>query len=99
MDANMELTYKLFRIRKTLLQLCNDRNYIVSPEEMNQTLEEFIQAYGDRPLEDRPKRTDLNGLVCHKNDPDGEFCFAFYFVVILLMICLILDRPNVHFLL
>ena len=73
MDANAELTYKLFRIRKTLVQLCHARNYIVSPEELEQTLEQFIHSYGDRPLEDHPKRTDLNGLVCHKNDPDGKF--------------------------
>lgn len=103
MDANSELTYKLFRIRKTLLSLCNDRNYIVSPEELEQTLDQFIAIYGDHPLEDRPKRTDLNGLVCHKNDPDGMFCFCFVFLnrFFLMLNCLFTlnSRSIIYFLL
>ncbi|CAG2102240.1 unnamed protein product, partial [Medioppia subpectinata] len=35
-------TYKLWRIRKTIMQLCHDRGYLVTQEELDQTLDQFI---------------------------------------------------------
>ena len=40
MDDDAE-TYKLWRIRKTIMQLCHDRGYLVTQEELEQTLEQF----------------------------------------------------------
>ena len=59
MDDEQE-TFKLWRIRKTIMQMCHDRNYIVKQEELDQTLEEFKLEYGEKPSERRPARSDLN---------------------------------------
>ena len=40
MDDEQE-TYKLWRIRKTIMQLCHDRGYLVTQDELDQTLEQF----------------------------------------------------------
>ena len=40
MDDDAE-TYKLWRIRKTIMQLCHDRGYLVTQDELEQTLEQF----------------------------------------------------------
>ena len=34
-------TYKFWKIRRTALQLCHDRGYLVISEELDQTLEDF----------------------------------------------------------
>ncbi|XP_059418709.1 DNA-directed RNA polymerases I, II, and III subunit RPABC1-like isoform X2 [Carassius carassius] len=36
-----EETYRLWKIRKTIMQLCHDRGYLVTQDELDQTLEEF----------------------------------------------------------
>ena len=73
MDDEAE-TYKLWRIRKTImqvrqaclvfnydvhkncqlalslvLQLCHDRGYLVTQEELDQTLDQFKEQFGDKP--------------------------------------------------
>ena len=40
MDDEQE-TYKLWRIRKTIMQLCHDRGYLVTQDELDQTLDQF----------------------------------------------------------
>lgn len=55
MDDDLEI-YKLWRIRKTVMQLCHDRGYLVTQDELDQTEDQFKQQFGDKP------RSDLDNL-------------------------------------
>ena len=48
MDDEVE-TYNLWRIRKTVMQMCHDRGYLVTQDELDQTLEQFKEHFGERP--------------------------------------------------
>uniref|UniRef100_A0A087WVZ9 DNA-directed RNA polymerases I, II, and III subunit RPABC1 n=1 Tax=Homo sapiens TaxID=9606 RepID=A0A087WVZ9_HUMAN len=72
-----EETYRLWKIRKTIMQLCHDRGYLVTQDELDQTLEEFKAQSGDKPSEGRPRRTDLTVLVAHNDDPTDQM-FVFF---------------------
>jgi len=76
MDDTAE-TYKLWRIRKTIMQLCHDRGYLVTQDELDQTLEQFKNQFGDKPSERRPSRNDLIVLVAHNDDPTDQM-FIFF---------------------
>lgn len=76
MDDQQE-TYKLWRIRKTVMQLCHDRGYLVTQEELDQTLDEFKSVFGDKPSERKPGRSDLIVLVAHNDDPTDQM-FVFF---------------------
>lgn len=76
MDDEAE-TYKLWRIRKTIMQLCHDRGYLVTQDELDQTLEEFKLQFGDKPSERKPSRSDLIVLVAHNDDPTDQM-FVFF---------------------
>lgn len=89
-------TYKLWKIRKTIMQvcyieftrnfrfeinglsfsiqnqLCHDRGYLVTQDELDQTLEQFKEQFGDKPSERHPARSDLIVLVAHNDDPTGK---------------------------
>lgn len=68
---------RLWKIRKTIMQLCHDRGYLVTQDELDQTLEEFKAQFGDKPSEGRPRRTDLTVLVAHNDDPTDQM-FVFF---------------------
>lgn len=74
MDDEAE-TYRLWRVRKTVMQLCHDRGYLVTQEELDQTLDQFKELYGDSPS-DR-KRSNLIVLVAHTDDPTDQM-FVFF---------------------
>ena len=76
MDDEQE-TYKLWRIRKTVLQLCHDRGYLVTTDELEQTLEQFKQLYGDKPSQDKESRSKLIVLVSHNDDPTDQMYVFF----------------------
>eukprot|EP00794_Sanderia_malayensis_P007952 gene7953-8809_t len=76
MDDEAE-TYKLWRIRKTVMQMCHDRGYLVTQEELDQTLDLFVGQFGDKPSEGRPQRSDLSILVAHNDDPTDQM-FVFF---------------------
>ncbi|PNJ05311.1 POLR2E isoform 11 [Pongo abelii] len=40
-----EETYRLWKIRKTIMQLCHDRGYLVTQDELDQTLEECLCSF------------------------------------------------------
>lgn len=46
-DDNIEI-YKLWRIRHTIFQLCHDRGYMVTQEELNETYESLRDKYIDQ---------------------------------------------------
>uniref|UniRef100_A0A3Q2XJP2 DNA-directed RNA polymerases I, II, and III subunit RPABC1 n=1 Tax=Hippocampus comes TaxID=109280 RepID=A0A3Q2XJP2_HIPCM len=72
-----EETYRLWKIRKTIMQLCHDRGYLVTQDELDQTLDDFKSQFGDKPSESRPRRTDLTVLVAHNDDPTDQM-FVFF---------------------
>ncbi|KAG1651508.1 DNA-directed RNA polymerases I, II, and III subunit RPABC1 [Nymphon striatum] len=76
MDDEAE-TYKLWRIRKTVMQLCHDRGYLVTQDELDQTLDQFKLQFGDKPSERHPSRSDLIVLVAHNDDPTDQM-FVFF---------------------
>ncbi|XP_014678631.1 PREDICTED: DNA-directed RNA polymerases I, II, and III subunit RPABC1-like [Priapulus caudatus] len=76
MDDDAEV-YKLWKIRKTIMQLCHDRGYLVTQEELDQTIEHFKQQFGEKPSERRPARADLIVLVAHIDDPTDQM-FVFF---------------------
>ena len=71
MDDEAE-TYKMWRVRKTVMQLCHDRGYLVTQDELDQTLDQFKEQFGDKPSERRPARSDLVVLVAHNDDPTDQ---------------------------
>jgi len=77
MDSDEAVTYKLWRIRKTVMQLCHDRGYLVTQDELEQTLDQFKETYGDKPSESHPSRSDLIVLVAHIDDPTDQM-FVFF---------------------
>lgn len=77
MGEDEQETYKLWRIRKTILQMCHDRNYLVTSEELEQTLDQFKQTYGERPSQGEPSRSRLTVLVSHNVDP-GDQLYVFF---------------------
>lgn len=58
-------------------QLCHDRGYLVTQDELDQTLDEFRSQFGDKPSEGRPRRNDLTVLVAHNDDPTDQM-FVFF---------------------
>lgn len=76
MDDEAEV-YKLWRIRKTVMQMCHDRGYLVTQDELDQSLEQFVEQFGNRPSEGRPSRGDMSVLVAHNDDPT-DLMFVFF---------------------
>jgi DNA-directed RNA polymerase I, II, and III subunit RPABC1 len=76
MDDEAE-TYRLWRIRKTVMALCHDRGYLVTQDELDQSLDQFKQQFGDKPSEKQPSRNDLIILVAHNDDPTDQM-FVFF---------------------
>jgi len=76
MDDEQE-TYKLWRVRKTVMALCHDRGYLVTQEELDQSIDQFKQQFGDKPSEKQPSRNDLIVLVAHNDDPTDQM-FVFF---------------------
>ncbi|KAI1718411.1 voltage gated chloride channel domain-containing protein [Ditylenchus destructor] len=71
MEEDCEI-FRLWRLRTTALQMCYDRGYSVSHEELNQSLATFKYLYGDRP-----SRNDLTIQVSNANDA-SEKIFVFF---------------------
>ena len=67
----------MWRVRKTVMQLCHDRGYLVTQDELDQTIDQFKEQFGDKPSERRPARSDLVVLVAHNDDPTDQM-FVFF---------------------
>lgn len=57
--------------------MCHDRGYLVTQEELDQTLENFKEIFGDKPSERHPSRNELTVLVAHNDDPTDQM-FVFF---------------------
>ncbi|KAL0224194.1 hypothetical protein P9112_003584 [Eukaryota sp. TZLM1-RC] len=49
MQSWTEESSRLFRVRKTVLQMLNDRGYRVLPEDLEESIEDFRSKFGDTP--------------------------------------------------
>ncbi|KAL9258599.1 DNA-directed RNA polymerases II and IV subunit 5A-like protein [Drosera capensis] len=67
MGTSDEEITRLYRVRKTLMQMLNDRNYFVTDFEINMTKEQFIDKYGDHI-----KREDLVMLKAKRDNRDEQ---------------------------
>jgi len=76
MDDEAEV-YKLWRIRKTVMQMCHDRGYLVTQDELDQSVDQFTEQFGSRPSEGHPSRGDMSVLVAHNDDPT-DLMFVFF---------------------
>ncbi|GLC44283.1 hypothetical protein PLESTB_000760800 [Pleodorina starrii] len=68
----MDNLTRLWRVRRTCLQMLNDRGYLVSQEEINTTKDQFRDRFGENPRKD-----DLTILVPKQDDPT-EQVFVFF---------------------
>ena len=59
------------------MQMCHDRRYLVTQDELDQTLEQFKEQFGDKPSERHPSRAELSVLVAHNDDPTDQM-FVFF---------------------
>jgi len=59
------------------MQMSHDRGYLVTQEELDQTLDQFKHQFGDKPSERKPGRSDLTILVAHNDDPTDQL-FVFF---------------------
>eukprot|EP00037_Helgoeca_nana_P025527 m.281037 g.281037 ORF g.281037 m.281037 type:complete len:220 (-) comp26976_c1_seq24:5437-6096(-) len=78
-DREAEETFRLWRVRRTLMQMCRDRGYEVPDEECTMSLEEFGDRFGfgsGTMGEDAPSRGDLNTTLEH---PDEDGVLALFF--------------------
>lgn len=52
--------------------MCHDRGYLVTQEELDQTLAQFKETFAQSG---RPARAELTVLVAHNDDPTGAQLF------------------------
>lgn len=72
MSSQLDTITRLYRIRRTSLEMLNDRGYIVNSEELNMTRDDFQGRFGDDP-----RRDDMT-LLNPKQDDPTEQIFVFY---------------------
>ncbi|KAF4346760.1 hypothetical protein G4B88_011645 [Cannabis sativa] len=63
---------RLFRVRKTVMQMLKDRNYLVGDFEINMTREQFRNKYGESM-----KREDLTISKAKRNDSSDQIYVFF----------------------
>jgi len=64
---------KLYRIRKTLLQMLSGRNYLVDDTELTMSREDFISKFGEHM-----KREQLEINTTYINNPSEKICVFFF---------------------
>ncbi|GLJ42853.1 hypothetical protein SUGI_0888320 [Cryptomeria japonica] len=67
-----EQTNRLFRIRRTVLQMLHDRSYLVAELEINMSKEQFLDKFGEDP-----KKDDLVINKTKRNEP-GDQIYVFF---------------------
>lgn len=68
----MDAASRLFRVRRTCVEMLEDRGYVVPDEDRNMTVEQFKERFGEEP-----RRDDLLLLVQMKDDPTVQ-TFVFF---------------------
>ena len=77
MTLSEEELSRLFRVRKTLMEMLSDRGYLVGDFEINMSKYEFLQKYGENM-----KREDLVLQKAKRNNSSDQVCsFNFLFLL------------------
>ncbi|CAJ0915018.1 unnamed protein product, partial [Mesorhabditis belari] len=76
MSEEEQEIYKMWRVRKTIMQMCHDRGYLVTQDELDQSIEQFKEQFGSDGST-APRRSDLTILVAHNDDPQDQM-FVFF---------------------
>ncbi|DBA82965.1 hypothetical protein WJX77_008322 [Trebouxia sp. C0004] len=63
---------RLFRVRKTCLEMLNDRGYLIGQDDLEETRDIFTQKFSEEP-----KRDDLTLLAPKQEDPTDQM-FVFF---------------------
>lgn len=71
-DAGTEELSTLWRVRKTIHAMLNERGYLLTQEDMSMTIEQFKEKFGDNPPRDR-----LTVLASKKDNPSDQI-FVFW---------------------
>lgn len=66
---------RLWKVKKTLMQLCHDRGYLVTNDELNETLDEFKELYKQKSSGEIPLRDKMTMLFTHSNNKDKLYLF------------------------
>ncbi|XP_034235597.1 DNA-directed RNA polymerases I, II, and III subunit RPABC1-like [Thrips palmi] len=75
MSSGLEIK-QLWRVKKTIMQLCHDRGYLVTQDELDETLDEFKEMYKlNRSVADQPLRNKLRMLFTHSTTDEKLFVF------------------------
>eukprot|EP00298_Acanthocystis_sp_HF-20_P020170 c2482_g1_i1.p1 GENE.c2482_g1_i1~~c2482_g1_i1.p1 ORF type:complete len:209 (+),score=87.89 c2482_g1_i1:19-645(+) len=69
----MDEETKLFRVRRTVLQILRDRGFLLDPKEIEKSLDDFKASHGGQ----FPSREDLGHLATMRNDPTDQL-FVFF---------------------
>ncbi|KAL3156191.1 hypothetical protein ABBQ32_012476 [Trebouxia sp. C0010 RCD-2024] len=64
---NLDNATRLFRVRKTCLEMLKDRGYLVSDEDLLESRDTFISKFSEEP-----KRDDLTLLSQKQEDPTDQ---------------------------
>lgn len=65
--------WTLWRVRKTIFQMCHDRGYMVTEKELEEPLDEFLSKFaGERDFNDQ-----LTILLEHQFDPNNQITVFF----------------------
>jgi DNA-directed RNA polymerase I, II, and III subunit RPABC1 len=72
MVSTDEEVTKLYKIRRTILQMLRDRNYIVSDKELSMSRKDFVLEFGENF-----KREQLCIEKIHKDNPDDRIAVYF----------------------
>lgn len=65
--------YKIWRVKQTVLQLCHDRGYLVTQDELDETFERFKAKYEGC----LPDRAEMTILCAHHNNIDDKLYVFF----------------------
>lgn len=65
--------YKLWRVKHTVLQLCHDRGYLITQDELDESFENFRAKYENG----LPNRSEMTILCAHHNNIDDKM-FVFF---------------------
>ncbi|KAK9805678.1 hypothetical protein WJX72_011420 [[Myrmecia] bisecta] len=68
----MDNLTRLYRIRRTCLEMLNDRGYLVAQDDLTMTKDTFRERFSDEP-----KKDDLTILAPKQDDPTEQL-FVFY---------------------
>lgn len=73
-DSSSREIQRLWRIQKTMKEICNDRQYIVAQSELDMTIDDFRQAHLKSGQIDRPS---LDFIVQGRQDETDEMLVFF----------------------